>query len=323
MTKTPTINKHQFGFSLVELLVSMLLGLILMAGVLQVMVDSTRTSGRIRESGEVADAGRYIVSLLREEIALAGFYGQLDDYDTGATSQPNPCSVTQANLESGMTYPLGGIDSVNVDQSIYGACSWYYSTPKSDTDMLVIRRASTSYLESTASLNATKYYLQATPTSYVLDLGSNAASFNLTQKDGTTPARIHEYYQTLYYVGWNDTLYRVRLSRSSIASTYWEPIAGGVEDFQVEYGIDRSGNGSPNADGGDPAWVEQPTDTEWDDVVSVRFYVLLRTNRTTTETDTKTYSYADKTITPNSRYNHGVFSSAVQISNIANRRFVQ
>ncbi len=306
-------SSRHAGFSLVELMVSMLLGLILIAGVLQIMVDSARTGEQIRRSGEVADTGRYLTSLLKEEISLAGYYGELDNYHTGATLQPNPCVVSQANLVSGMTFPLDGRDAIGVNQTSFSCIA-----PKNGTDVLVIRRASTTFVETTAGLG-NGFYLQTTPTNYVLDLG-NSGNFLLTQKDGVTPARIRQFHQTFYYVGWNDVFYRYRITTPGASI---EPIAAGVVDFQVEYGIDRSGNGSPNAEAGNAAWVAAPTAAEWDDVVAIRFHLLVRSAARTTQPDTKTYTYAGVQRTPNTNYNHGVFSSAAQITNVAIRRYVQ
>lgn len=313
-----TLNREK-GFSLVELMVSMLLGLILMAGVLEVMVDSMRTGSQIRLSGDVADNGRYLVNLIREEVSVAGFYGELDDYDTGATAQPNPCnSISTANMVLGMTYPLNGRDSAYVDQSNFSCAQAIY--PRSDTDILVIRRAST--IQETGSLNSNRYYLQTTPTQYVLDTGASSA-FTLTLKDGVTAAPIREFYQTIYYVRSNEDFYRYRVYANG--NVEHVPIASGVRDFQVEYGIDRSGNGSPNADGADAAWVEAPTDDEWDDVVAVRFYFLVRSLETKPggAREQKTYTYADVSVSPSNAYEYGLFSSSAQVTNVAVRRLVQ
>ncbi|MGB1245415.1 MAG: PilW family protein, partial [Porticoccaceae bacterium] len=66
------IRLRESGFSLIELIVSLGLGLFLIA----IMINSTSAifrSGRsIEQTGEVAETGRYLSDLLNTELRLAG-----------------------------------------------------------------------------------------------------------------------------------------------------------------------------------------------------------------------------------------------------------
>ena len=89
-------------------------------------------------------------------------------------------------------------------------------------------------------------------------------------------------------------------------------IATGIENLQVEYGIDTSGDGHPNA------YMNNPTPTQIQDVVSARIFLLART----TEIDTryqnnKTYSISNSPdLVPGDSFHRRVFSTSVSIQNI-------
>ena len=94
-----------------------------------------------------------------------------------------------------------------------------------------------------------------------------------------------------------------------------EAIAQGIEDMQIEYGIDRSGDGYADE------YVTGPTTDEMDKVISVRIYLLARS----TEPDTnylndKNYAFSNSAIAPQDpqdSYYRRVFSTTVKVRNNA------
>ncbi|MCP3866456.1 MAG: prepilin-type N-terminal cleavage/methylation domain-containing protein, partial [Aestuariibacter sp.] len=66
--------RAQSGFSLVELMISMLLGLMLTVGVIQVLVSTRATNTLNQAIAEVQESGRYISMRLQEELMEAGRY---------------------------------------------------------------------------------------------------------------------------------------------------------------------------------------------------------------------------------------------------------
>ena len=58
------------GFSLVELMVSLAIGLVLVAGLATLFADSSRTGAEIDKSMRQIENGRYAVDLLSETLAL-------------------------------------------------------------------------------------------------------------------------------------------------------------------------------------------------------------------------------------------------------------
>lgn len=84
--------KRVAGFSLVELMISMVLGLVVTAGVIQVFV-STRTTNSLNQAiAQVQESGRYIALRIQQELREVGRYdsnaGRIDD-SVDLTSESN------------------------------------------------------------------------------------------------------------------------------------------------------------------------------------------------------------------------------------------
>ena len=305
-------SRQQLGFSMVELLIAVALGIVLSWAILDVTLNSSRTARELELTSEMVENGRYLTKLLGSELQLAGFYGRLENYiDDTVTAQPDPCSgLSSTNLRNGMNYPLFGLDGVAA-----GTTTCNGDVLLTGSDALLIRRADTTSVNSTAGLIAARHYLQEKITAVVLDLGINSSSFNLLEKDGTTVAAIREYHQDIYFVG-SDNVFN-RLSLINGAYTV-EPLVEGIDDFQLVYGIDRSGDGVANA-----AFVELPASaSEWEDVVSVKIFLLLSsTSNAPGLADGKTYSYADRVgITFSDSKKRRLFSGVARLTNVSIKR---
>ena len=317
MPTYPQHKKYQSGFSMVELLIAVALGILLSWAILDVTLTSTRTAREVELTSETVENGRYLSQLLKNEIRLAGFYGRLENYSSGAAAQPDACTeLASADLINGMSFPLFGVDGVAPG---FTTCNG--DTLLTGSDALLIRRADTDFVTSTAGLNANQHYLQASIKAMVLDTGTNSANFSLLEKDSVTLAPIREYHQDIYYVDDANVFKRLRLLNG--AYTPAEPMVEGIDDFQLVYGIDRSGDGIPNADGANAAFVELPASAEeWEDVVSVKiFLVLSSTNPAPGLNDAKTYSYADKAgVTFADSKKRRLFSSVARLTNVSIKR---
>lgn len=68
-------NTFQQGFSLVELMVAMLIGLILIAGVIQIFLGSNQTYRFTEGSSRVQENARFALDTLQRELRMAGYRG--------------------------------------------------------------------------------------------------------------------------------------------------------------------------------------------------------------------------------------------------------
>jgi type IV pilus assembly protein PilW len=215
--------------------------------------------------------------------------------------------------------------------------------------VLVIRRANTTTVPA-ANAVANGYYTQTSfcPTQLpVFELAQSG--FALQQKDCLTAAPVRQYHVEIYYVspcslptGANGvckstdpavpTLKRLELRPPGdttcpvFAETSWclVPLVEGIENLQIEYGIETS----PNPRGTPDTYKTLPASmSEWAQVVAIRLHVLARNlEQSGGFTDTKTYQLglnADGTsndATPGGAYKRHAFTEVVRVTNVSQRR---
>lgn len=71
-------KKNQKGFTLVEIMISMALGLVIAGAVIQIMVSNSVTEKLNRAMASTQESGRFIINRLRSEILMVGLYNQMN-----------------------------------------------------------------------------------------------------------------------------------------------------------------------------------------------------------------------------------------------------
>jgi type IV pilus assembly protein PilW len=291
--------KKQSGFTLIELMISLSLGVAISWVVLDVSLNAMRNSRDIIATGDVIEKGVYLGDLLKREIKHAGFYGRITSTNivlSPDSPQTDWCTVTPTKRH--LTTPVFGINNITSLCTDTGLLV--------DSDVLMIRRASTAVAPSL--LVAAQHYIQSNFDDVILATGV-AANFTLTGMDGTTLAPIHEFYQDVYYVDSDKNFKRRRLVNGEIED---EPLIEGVDDFQVQYGIDT------DADNIADTFTTTPLSNDysgWQNVKTVTVSLLI-SGETVSQPDAKTYQYADKTNGPfNDKRKRRLFSFVVAVGN--------
>jgi len=67
--------KHQHGISLVEILVSLVISLFLLAGIVQVYVGNKSSYAFTNSISRIQENGRYAMEVMARELRMAGFFG--------------------------------------------------------------------------------------------------------------------------------------------------------------------------------------------------------------------------------------------------------
>ena len=324
------------GFSLVELMVAAALGLILTAGVITVLVNTSRSHAELGNSARQIESGRYAMQTLADDIRHAGFFGNFYLLQVPA-ALPDPCAVGLPALRAAIGVPIQGYAGAGSSPI---ACLPGYVP---NTDVLVIRRAATvaTAFDPDADTPVDQLvpgavYLQSIPAQFILNLAAasgNSGIFTLTQRDRvggvirSVRAPVRRFLVRLYYIracsdcsGSGDgipTLTRVELQNGALSTATPAPISEGVQDLQVRYGVDSSGNGPPDA------WVSLPsTVKDWFDVVAVEVNLLVRTAEPVPGyTDTKGYVLGDVSVTAAAdAFKRHVLTSVVRVVNSSARR---
>jgi type IV pilus assembly protein PilW len=378
------------GFSLVELMIGLTVGLIVVAGLSTIYANSSRSQTELQKSAAQIENGRYAMEVISNDLHLAGFYGDFANLPplqsstmTVPAALPDPCTTSTANLLAALPLPLQGYDSPSatpISTCLTGA------NFLSGTDILVVRRASTAVLASTATPVTNEIYLQANTDSADIQAGSSGSTIGTTRKaDGGTAtimkknpatgnfdlaADIRKYEVHIYFVapcsvpngggttctgGADDngspipTLKRLELTSDGTTTVMnVVPLVEGIQNLQIEYGIDDSPNSADLAtgfvgDGAPDSYITNPsaaalsttvpaTVSNWQNVVAAKVFILARnSNQTNGYTDSKTYCLGSLNSTGtcptavtfgpfNDPYKRHVYSAQVRLTNLSSRR---
>lgn len=315
------------GASLVELMVALTVGLLLLAGMATVFVQSSGSQRDLEQSSQQIENGRYALKILRESLWQAGFYGEIPAAIAVPSAVPNPClalaswdATYKADI---LQIPVQGYDT---------SCDSLLTSRVASTGVLVARHASTTTTPCCGTTS--KMYIQPSRCSsdaspYVVNLGeATATNFVLKKRAGSDTgtactggsADLREMLVYLYYVGTSNGV--PTLMRRKLGDAASEPMVEGIENLQVRFGIDTS---SPS-DGAPDTWSDCATctATEWSNVVAVKLYVLARNLKSTAGfTDAKTYDLGGTPFTPTSTaagFKRHLFAETVTVTNSAGRR---
>jgi type IV pilus assembly protein PilW len=386
------------GFTIIEFMIAITLSLLVLAALTGAFVANSRSRTEIERANQQMENGRFALQLLSDDLQLAGYLSHLNLRNASSlrlpgvapnplTAKPNPCAVTIASIDAALLLHVQGYDSPAALPAGLSDCLPTDVKPR--TDIVVVRRTATCvagtgncavtlgapYFQ--ASLcgagnelgdpdnDATRYYRLAPATSTTSPV---SPAHDRNQRDCTTRAVQRQFLTHIYFVASNDqpgdgipTLKRAEMGNLASGNGFTiVPLAHGIEDLQVEYGIDTDGGGTPwpggtGADGIPNVFVASP-DTynranaaapfascaaalancmqNWGDVMAVRLYVLARnTTASQDHLDTKAYilgrnaagapqcaAGSDGACQFNDRFKRHVYSTSVRLNNPAGRR---
>lgn len=314
---------HQSGLSLVELMISLTIGLILLTGLTALIVQQSSTRTELEKSSRQIENGRYAMELLNGDIELAGFYSEYSPpLTTTYTIPADPCDVAEANQ---------GWDSAtqSVPVPIYGYTG-AAATPScvtnrlAGTSILVVRRTAAPVIGAGAAVAGTTYLQVSRCNTDTSAFAFGTSGFNLKQKDCATLAPLHKYIVRIYYIsscsvcsGAADTIPTLKMVEFIDGAQTTIPLVEGIENLQFDYGIAAS------ATSGSPAtYTTTPAAADWPNVMTVRVNLLVRNNDPTPGyTDTKAYTLGGAgTVMPGGSYLRHVYSQVVRIVNPSGRR---
>ena len=116
--------RYTKGLSLIELLVAMVLGLTVTAGVIQIYVDST-VSERDREARQrIQEGGRFATSFLSQEIRMAGYLGCLGSLEGLSINSPLDGAPASFQPQFGVQgWEAGGTNPATINNSADGVAT--------------------------------------------------------------------------------------------------------------------------------------------------------------------------------------------------------
>ncbi len=278
----------QSGYTLLELLIAMSLGLFLVTALLQVLLGN-RVAFRVQEDlSRVQEDGRFAIAVINKTISMTGYRedattdmaSQFSAYTTPSSpSVPPPISFSSGESISGTDDNPGGSSDGVLDGSNTIALRYRGATDNSTRDCLD-RVISSGFI--------------ATNRFYIND--DNTLSCRSDIFDPGT--------------GTNNTLTR--------------PLIDNVEDMQIRYGMNTDGAVSSNVTahcylnaGTTLGSGNDCTTLNYGRVVSARISMLLKSenDRLTPDGSFQTYAFDDNTVTASDNYLYRVITTTVAIRN--------
>lgn len=324
-------RRRMQGVTLVEIMVALVIGLLTLAGLLALFVQNKRTFVEDEQFARMQDNARYALAELERDIAMAGFWGDL----------LNPAAVTQDDSLA-----------IAVDCGPAGIAEWMYelldpATGESLTlthadnataatatgrhtcinagefvdgsDVLGIRRVEGR--EVAGALDASQVYLRTNGTVGLLFrepiAGAPAVVIN-------PPFSEWRYTPRIYFVrNYTETpgdgvpaLCRKVLDPAAGPGMVSECLASGIEDLQIEFGLDEDGDGRPDV------FVANPNAADISTAVSARIHLIARTaNPDPRFVNRSTYRIGNAPdYTPNDNFRRRVYTTTVYIRNLGHLR---
>lgn len=104
------ISKNQSGFTLVELMVSLVISLFLMAGLVGLFISNKQVYRVSEASSRVQENGRFAFSFLKKDVRMAGFMGCVG---TSSGIQINNNVDTSKTSGANLNYAISGFDGTD------------------------------------------------------------------------------------------------------------------------------------------------------------------------------------------------------------------
>ncbi len=324
-------GRRQGGFTLIELMAALVVGLILMGGILQIFISSKNAYTVQEGLARLQENGRFALDLLSRDIRMAGYMGCPKLVVDPATQRPRNLTSTLNSAELPYHFAVGleGFDGA----SGYPAylLSQLGEPPRAGTDAIVVRSVISEAIPVLVPNNATTVYTALTGSLQAGDLlaiadcakvrvfqagsitgtgsmlaithpatgvpGNNPAAWGGAgdQGDGwfDAGAEVYPVQTRLYYIRRNPDSIPALYLKAGVGSPV--ELITGVADMQIRYGVDLA-----EPDGAVNQYLTAAGVTAasaWPRVISVHLSLLLQTDNNLAETP-QPYVFNGVTVTP-------------------------
>jgi type IV pilus assembly protein PilW len=291
--RRPLGGRTSDGFGLIELMVSIVIALVIIAALVALFLGTSRNNREMATTSSMIENGRFAIQILESDVVHAGFWGtyvpQFDDVTIDGvpvdapTGVPDPClAYSGANWNAAYITNLLGtpLQAYDKEQVEDGAVCLGVLDSNGDTvpdmldasDLLVARHAQTCLpgVDGCEADANGQVYLQGSlcnddTADYVLgQTQAGTAPFNLRRIDcvNTNLAEKRKFISNLYFVRTVNnvpTLMRSTFTLAGGTPAHQQPVAlvEGIDGFRVEFGVDDL-----SGTGGD---VDYTVATDWVD----------------------------------------------------------
>lgn len=311
------------GFTLTELLIAMLLGLLLMTLAITAFSTLSRSARQAHQLAELQQNAQLVMTILQNELANTGFWGGRSEPSL-ATAFPLPSSpagdCVEAALDTG-SFPQPAQDFVTLyaHTATGGRQLSCVANPLPQSELLQVKRL-IGLRTAIAGMRQNRFYLE---TDWQHSRFVSSDSPALDDRYGYFPYQHLVFYLQQQRVDGEliPVLMRKRLARNqagnAVIST--DSVLDGVERMHFEFGIDSDFDGKLNftlATRQMPAELWQQRSGK---IVSLKYHVLLRARQADMHyTNRQRYEMgAEQFIAPADHYRRLLISSSIYFQNAA------
>ena len=309
--------------TLIELMVALAIGSFLMIGAMTVFMQS-RTTLRITQSvSRLQETARFAIDAIEPEIRMAQYWGLVSrgELILNRRTPTDPAGIGPATCGNNWT--------INLNQAVQGTNNGYRwacagtPTVETNSDTLVVRRVGDDVVTPpnlagqlaivSSRFSGTLYNVAATPPDYDVAGGR---------------AEIHRLMVSGYYVRRGTATTMPALRRKVLGTNGQitdEEVIGGVEDMQVQFGLDLDPPGGVHRGSADryvnpDSPIIDPTNAVYNpnaEILAVRIWLRVRAEQPENGfTDTATYVYADQNAGPfNDNFRRMLVSKTIYLRN--------
>lgn len=325
------------GFTLIELMIAMVLGLLVIAGIGAVFVAGSRTYREDERVSRVQENSRLAMGELTADLEMAGHWSELffpPEQIPGSTTAPGSLFPMAATVDpadgsdcgpTGTQWKYDATPSIEIRDNVASgsaANGWFSCITAANfqpnTDIVAIKRVA-SIDTPKADLAEGTVYMRTNNSAGVLFVhptSDSDAAFTVLSEPSTYWAyNVVVYYIRNYATKPGDgipSLCREFLQKIDMKGDPGGCIPG-IENMQLEAGIDSDGDGVPNF------YRAAPTAEQFDNIVSLRVMLLARSvDPLGGYTNPKTYTLSNLgDITPGGPYPRRLNTQVVAVRNVA------
>jgi type IV pilus assembly protein PilW len=248
--------KPNSGFSLIELLVALAISIFLFSGALYVFSKTREQYRAIEAVSRIQENARYAMSVLENDLRLAGYWGlhgQSDLVDATSTASASAfCGAdfdpTAVNVQRYLVIGVAGSDPTKPTLELPCALN-----RAANSEALIIRRSSVDPVPPEIEIDSTvppvapvlkdnTLYVQDSFVSSLVFKGASVPAPYTSKESNTHVFVTHAYYISAQSQADNNTPALRRISIVPGPDRLDEEIIPGVESMQIELGIDQNGD---------------------------------------------------------------------------------
>ncbi|SFM00579.1 PilW family protein [Nitrosomonas communis] len=330
----------QHGFTLIEIMVAMTIGLLLMGGVITILISSHQTY-RVNDAlARIQENARYAFHILSKDIRMAGYSGcagndvstvntlnnsvdflwrigqALEGFEATSATGWTPALPPSGAIPS----PLGGRDIIvvrGVEGNGTKVIQHPGGTPPGSADLKVTAGSGVEEGDivlvtdclAAAIFQITHISTSSNQDNIVHNMGNIGTPGNSTKELGKefTGGDLIKISTRSYFIRTADNTWPALYRK--VGASDAEELVRGVENMQIEYGEDLDENWTADS------YRTADAVANWEKIVSVRISLLMQSIEDNITSQPQLYTFNGTTITPTDRRLRQAFSSVVTLRN--------